>query len=77
MGISFLGNLAFIFLFHISVKGKISRNCYVVDLNICDDAEFQCSNHSHCMPIKWKCDGDRDCPDGSDELDCGKIYKSL
>lgn len=78
MEMSFFGNLTFIFMFHISVNEEINQNCCVLDPSICDDqTEFQCSNHSHCMLIKWKCDGDRDCADGSDEVDCGKIYKSL
>lgn len=72
-----IGNLTFIFMFHISVDEEINQNCCVLDPSICDQAEFQCSNHSHCMPIKWRCDGDTDCADGSDEVDCGKTYKSL
>ena len=35
----------------------------------CDNDQFQCKN-GHCIPIRWRCDADADCMDGSDEERC-------
>ena len=32
--------------------------------------EFQCRMDSLCIPMRWRCDGDTDCMDLSDENDC-------
>ncbi|KAM6304234.1 very low-density lipoprotein receptor isoform 2-T2 [Podargus strigoides] len=37
----------------------------------CEESQFQCSN-GRCIPLLWKCDGDEDCSDGSDESACVK-----
>ena len=37
----------------------------------CKKNEFDCGEK--CIPKQWKCDGDRDCPNGEDENEakCG------
>ena len=34
---------------------------------VCKADEFTCLEHHFCVHSSWTCDGDRDCPDGSDE----------
>ncbi|XP_046353482.1 very low-density lipoprotein receptor-like isoform X2 [Haliotis rufescens] len=35
----------------------------------CPSTQFQC-NDAKCIPMGWRCDGDVDCTDKSDEIDC-------
>jgi hypothetical protein len=44
----------------------------------CKPGEFQCNN-TICQPLLWRCDGDDDCGDNSDENKamCGKFYSHV
>uniref|UniRef100_A0A3B3T799 LDL receptor related protein 8 n=1 Tax=Paramormyrops kingsleyae TaxID=1676925 RepID=A0A3B3T799_9TELE len=36
--------------------------------NTCGPSDFTCSN-GQCVPARWRCDGEPECSDGSDEVD--------
>lgn len=39
--------------------------------NTCEPQEFRCeSGPTKCIPVPWRCDGEADCLDRSDEKDC-------
>ncbi|XP_078415645.1 vitellogenin receptor-like [Cetorhinus maximus] len=38
----------------------------------CDRTFFLCEDGTECVSFDYKCDGDRDCPDGSDEIGCSE-----
>lgn len=42
----------------------------------CQPNEFQCDNKK-CVLKVWRCDGDNDCGDSSDEKSCSKYFKIL
>ena len=42
----------------------------------CDPlGDFRCDNHQ-CVPLRWRCDGDNDCGDGSDERACSELFST-
>lgn len=35
--------------------------------------EFSCGvGSTQCIPVFWKCDGEKDCDNGEDEINCGE-----
>jgi Low-density lipoprotein receptor domain class A len=39
---------------------------FAVRQRTCTERQFQCNN-GECIPIKFICDGETDCPEGDDE----------
>lgn len=40
----------------------------------CTPSQFRCETGDKvCIPMKWTCDYDWDCQDGSDEKGCGRL----
>jgi len=62
-------NLGLIFIFHLIIcQEKIMRKSFLLLENIsCSDEEFRCVGDSRCIPLRWRCDGEKDCEDKSDE----------
>ena len=45
---------------------------FAVNPTPCEPNEFQCNN-GKCAQKIWRCDGDDDCGDNSDEANCRKL----
>ncbi|XP_041973077.1 low-density lipoprotein receptor-related protein 6 [Aricia agestis] len=43
----------------------------------CPRRHFRCEPSKQCVPMEWKCDGQADCPDGSDESSCDACSAGL
>ncbi len=42
----------------------------ILDASACEKDEMVCGN-GECVNLSWKCDGEDDCGDNSDEINCG------
>ena len=46
---------------------------FTISVASCASSQWTCSN-GQCISSSYRCDGDQDCTDGSDELNCGEYY---
>ena len=55
------------------IRGTLLITVYVMYFaeRTCSLKEFQCEMDNDCIPGTWKCDGEKDCSDGTDETNCG------
>lgn len=55
----------------------VLTNCFVIVAEpTCSAGEFQCGS-GRCVPITFKCDGENDCGDYSDETGCVNVTCSM
>jgi len=58
------------------IKQPLIKSCTFITAmrpeNGCHVHEFQCGARGGCIPDTWKCDGQSDCEDASDETRCSK-----
>uniref|UniRef100_A0A8B9K7X9 Very low-density lipoprotein receptor n=1 Tax=Astyanax mexicanus TaxID=7994 RepID=A0A8B9K7X9_ASTMX len=65
----------------VSFKNDLSLTFYSLlslDTRTCRMNEFSCGvGSTPCIPVFWKCDGESDCDNGEDEMNCGNVTCAL
>ena len=63
---------------HLKVKSKPDYLKCISRVAVpCDPSAFHCVSDGICLDSKTRCDQRRDCPDNSDENDCGTVGLSI
>lgn len=65
---------------HILISNSSVLSCLFLSVAqmTCGVDEFRCKDSGRCIPARWKCDGEDDCGDSSDEPkeECGAFIRS-
>lgn len=69
LGVSLRAMIFSLIICHLSDLSDFSAFLFLLDAKTCSDDQFTCDNQN-CIPSRWKCDGDPDCADSSDEKRC-------
>ncbi|KAL1023264.1 hypothetical protein UPYG_G00038440 [Umbra pygmaea] len=67
-----MGHLGMVILIQLLIFSSISGTQFKPALLTSAQSQFKCGNNKR-IPVKWVCDGDRDCEDGSDEVRCSPL----
>uniref|UniRef100_A0A667YJF4 SCO-spondin n=1 Tax=Myripristis murdjan TaxID=586833 RepID=A0A667YJF4_9TELE len=57
-------------LTNVTVTTSPTPQTPTVPISACRPYEFGCASGGQCVPQAWRCDGETDCMDGSDEQQC-------
>lgn len=56
--------------------GFIMSDHQCVNVPVCGPEQFICNSlNPECVPLVWRCDGQTDCHDGSDEVNCSECNR--
>lgn len=60
------------FVYNLSQFVCLEIDCFSDATNRCHPSYFSCVRTTGCILARFVCDNERDCLDGSDEIDCGE-----
>lgn len=64
-------------VWNISIWNTCGDILFVAEGKNCTSNQLMCHATRECLPLHWKCDGDNDCGDFSDERNCSKPFNNI